>query len=366
MIRRPPSVAGSSQAVVPLQFEDFAVSWAGQGCYEGEFCFGSEDGRLLFTTTEGKPHCETERGDDNDEAVNGMAFSDGMIAVSTRRAITCWTPSKEGDTEWQQVGFPYGSHGVSALCGGRIIAPLGPTGIMIASVTDAEPFSMTARLIREPGRTIDYYKVIAHESDERDIFVCAARSAGLSVIQLPRGSNTGQMDSITFPGLDIVDVCWIATAPEPPALAALGRDGTLVFFQDILRDRSPLPMTFHDFKGTAYRVFGAQGSTFVLTSAALYIFDGLANRFLSEEDIAHSATPGRTIDLVAVDANVCDERWLLVVMPDGVLRFDLRLLLAENHAGPTSVREERSLLTRITVTPSWQSSSQAAELIANS
>ena len=40
MIRNARSCAGLWPEVLPLEFEDFAVSWAGVGRHDDEFCFG--------------------------------------------------------------------------------------------------------------------------------------------------------------------------------------------------------------------------------------------------------------------------------------------------------------------------------------
>src|SRR5487761_1652770 len=317
----------ASRIVVQLRLEGFATSWAGKGRQDGEFCFGSEDGRLRLTNVEGELVSETLLGNEHFEAVNGVAFADNVIAISSRAEITFWAPAESNGGQWPPSVFPCGSHGVITIPAGRFIAPLGCTGIIMASVTGAPVQSMAIGRIRDPDRVIDCYKVTY--LDERDLLACAVRSAGVATIQLPQASGGGQINSTTFPGLDVVDVCWMSAQSAPLALAALGRNGTLIFFRDVLHDRSPMTVKFNDVQGTAYRVFGAHGSVLLLTSAGLYVLEGLVERFLAGEDVVHVPTPGRFTGLEAVDANLCDGRWLLVVLPDGVLRFDLDLLFAE-------------------------------------
>ncbi|HQU41933.1 MAG TPA: hypothetical protein PK867_03940, partial [Pirellulales bacterium] len=141
-------------------------------------------------------------------------------------------------------------------------------------------------------------------------------------------------------------------------------NGTLVLFRDVLHDRSPVTLTFNDLHGTAYRIFSARGNIFVLASNGLYVFQGLAKRFVDGQTITHGPTPVRFIRLEAVDANLCEDRWLLVVMPDSVLRLDTDLLFAESSEAELAGMEEQRPFVATPVSPDWECRLDATNLVA--
>ncbi len=172
------------------------------------------------------------------------------------------------------------------------------------------------------------------------------------------------MSSITFPGLDVIDVCSLSSASAEPAVCAVGRDCTLLFFRDVWNDRQPSTLKFKDISGTAYRVMSSRGHLFLLTSSGLFIFAGLARRFLEGESIDSTPTPGRIIPLEAVDANLAGDHWLLIVMPDGVVKADVDLLVGNVRATPPNGDEQEYNPTLIQ--PTWTAREMASTLIAAS
>ena len=347
--------------IVPFQFPGFAISWAGPGGRDEDFCFGSEDGKLHFTTVDGVPIGGFVSGEDNPEAVNGVAFIGPVIAVSTRNEVTFWTLPRPGSREAQRAVFSCGAHGIIATAEGYFIAPLGRTGLM--KVRAGREAEQPVTVSRATHQTFDYYKVVSlHSYGQPEVLACAARFGGVVGTELVQEDGRGQISSMTFPGLDVVDICSLGTGVIPPAVAAVGRNGTLVLLRDVLHDRSPLTMRFEDIPGVAYRVFSAQGSLLLLTSTGLYVLAGLAQRFLAGEPVERTPTPARGIPLEAVDANLCGERWLLVVMPDGALRFDLNLLIS-NLPARAALEEERPVNPTL-IQPRWELREEAANLLA--
>jgi hypothetical protein len=355
------SNGGPLPLIVPFKFPGFAISWAGPGGREEDFCFGSEDGRLQFTTVDGVAIGGFVSGEENPEAVNGVAFIGPVIAVSTRNEVTFWTLPRPGSKEAQRAVFPCGAHGIVATAEGFFVAPLGRTGLMKARAGREEEQPVTVS--RATHQTFDYYKVISlHSYGRPEVLACAARFGGVVGTELVQENGRGQISSMTFPGLDVVDVCSLGTGVIPPAVAAVSRNGTLVLLGDVLHDRSPITMRFEDIPGIAYRVFSAQGSLFLLTSTGLYVLAGLTQRFLAGEAVDRTPTPVRAIPLEAVDANLCGERWLLVVMPDGALRFDLSLLIG-NHPAGGPVEEPRAAKPT-PIDPRWEVREEATNLLA--
>jgi len=75
-------------------------------------------------------------------------------------------------------------------------------------------------------------------------------------------------------------------------------------------------------------VFTARGNFFLLTSAGVCVFCTLASRILAGERVVGTPTSVRESPAEAVDAGIVFDRYLLIVMPDEVLRFDLDIFRA--------------------------------------
>src|SRR5205823_2527306 len=118
------------------------------------------------------------------------------------------------------------------------------------------------------------------------------------------------------------DICGIGGAGSL-AVAAIARNGALILMHDVFQDKHPITMKFDNVEGTAYRLLGCRGHLFLLTSKAIYVLARLVDRFLAGEPVGSITTPMLVMLTDAADANLCGERWLLVVMSDGVRRYDI-------------------------------------------
>lgn len=353
---------GSPWQALRIRVPDFAVSWAGPGERDDEFCLGSEDGRLQITTVEGELLGEFHSGIENAEAVNGVAFIGPVIAVSTRNEVTFWTRPGPGIMKAQQRAvFPCGAHGVIATTEGYFIAPLGRSGLLKVRMGPQKDQPLT--VIRDKNLTFDFYKAVSlHSYGHPEVIACAARFAGVAALPLPPDGEQGWISSITFSGLDVVDVCSLGTGATPPAAAAVSKNGILVLLRDVLHERDPVTLRFEQIPGVVYRVLSAKGSLFLLTSAGLYVLVGLARCFLEGESVDTVPTRVRGKQLEAVDANLCGERWLLVVMTDSVLRFDIDRLIGE--AAGVEQTDETPDLNPTSIKPDWRSSDTVRELLS--
>lgn len=354
-----PAAATGDPVSVPIAIAGFPVSWAGPGGRDEDFCFGSEDGRLHFTTVGGVPIGGFVSGVENAEAINGVAFIGPVIAVSTRADVTFWTLPRPGSQLAQRAVFPCGAHGVLATAAGAFVAPLGRTGLM--KVRAGHAAEQLVQVGRASGRPLSFYKAVTlHSYGRPEVIVCAARQDGVVATPLRTDEEWGPLSSLSFPGLDVVDVCPLGTGTTPPAVAAVGRDGTLVLFDDVLHSRNPVTLRFPQVPGVPYRVFCALGSVILLTSEGVFVLAGLAERFLAGDCVASTPCRVRTIrSREMVDANVCADRWLLAVCTDGVLRFDLEQLVCDEggeRAGEIISKPEG-------LTPSWRPTEEVAESV---
>jgi hypothetical protein len=310
---RPPLVSLPFD-VGKLRIPDFEIIWAGEGPQEHIFCIGSEDGRVAFTTAEGKKGGEPFPVVDSSEAINGVAFAAGIMAVSTRSEVIFWNVGGPGVTNFKFAEFEGGAHAVIATSSGRFVAPLGINGLLSVKPQPGGFQSETS----VPDRPLNFYKVAPlGKKGQGDTIAVALRRHGVATISFDEhGQSTLIRDSN---GLDVVDVCSLGVEGAPFAAAVLGCDGSIHLSRDLWHDRSLLSLRSESPLGTGYRILSARGHLFVLTSESLTILPEEAKRFLGGQT---GSNPLGIWDapLQAVDAAVAFDRWLLIVIPDGSLR----------------------------------------------
>jgi hypothetical protein len=307
----------------PIKFDDFAVSWAGPHPRQPGFCFGSEDGRLLFTNERFEVQIGPSRASQSGEAINGVAFSGKWMAVSTRADVTM-TDMAFGEGS-DVFGIPFGAHGIVATPSGYFAAPMGPSGIMMLKAGSV-PGDEVGVLSPNPVG-MSFFRVIALRGNaDNDLLVCAMRQRGIGLTELQWGDPMYNMRVAAFDGIDVVDVCAVSSSRGVLAVAAVGRDGTLILVRDALGDADPINIKFNTIQGTAYRLLSRGDDLLLLTSRALYILEKLASRLATGIPTDRFTTHIMAIPLEAVDASVIRDRWLLVITPDEVLVGDLDLI----------------------------------------
>jgi hypothetical protein len=332
---------------IPLP-EGFDVCWAGPSPLGTGLCFGSTDGWLLFADEEGRPLGDPAKASVSREAINGVVRAGSWVVVSTRGDVNFWTlPGTEGGHDEVAV-LPCGAHGIGTTARGDVIAPLGRNGIMFVEPPFTPETSITA--LGEEG--LNVYRVVSLLSPSgTEVLACAARTGGVAAGPFS-GSQTTTMRTATFNGLDVIDICPLVSGERSLAVAALSRDGSIILFRDVLADDRPVTVKFRKVQGTAYRLLSHSGELYVLTSKGLYVLGKLAARFLAGELSAGVVTRILPLPMDAVDMdNACD-RWLLVVMPDEVRRFDARWL-HDNVPEDPAVHEVEDF-QEATRNPNWQ------------
>lgn len=331
------------------QFPDFAVSWAGPGPRAGTFAFGSEDGDVRLTDQMLVGTDRLEKAAPSGEAINGIAFLGQWMAVSTRHEIAVWSlPGKEGPTESTGAHLLCGSHGVVAVSEGDFLAPLGRQGLMLYRAEEC--LAQKASNVCGTPSAYFYRAIGLRRQDGRDVIACALRQQGIGLLQLEEEGQLQNLQSRTFNGLDVVDICSIATPGRSSAWAALGKDGTIVLFRDARQDEKPLAFGYDVIKGIAYRILSASGYLFVLTSKALYAIADLIDKNGGVKEPGLES-PVLTLPMEAVDASVAHEQWVLVTLSDRVLRIDagqLRFVPSEDDS-----RDVRAVVAR-RLSPTWR------------
>lgn len=313
------------QSASPLRMWSFAnATWAGPGRHPGEFCIGFDDGQLLYVSHDDSKRTPFRFADSDAEAVNGVAIINSTCAVSTRAEVMFLTAPAADGIRPRGI-FPAGAHGVIATSQQTFVAPMGHGGLMNAWLDTNVGIAIS--IARLSNRKLDYYKAVSVVScTGAEAIVCAARQDGIIVAPLANGGFK-DIRVMTLPGLDVVDVCALDRNLESLAAVALGKDGTLAFFRDVLHDAAPTMVQYNSIGGTGYRVLAIQGAIFVLTDQGLYFLDGLAEQFQRGESIYDSIRIKKR-PCEAIDANAADNRWLLIVENDGVLRIDVTQFVA--------------------------------------
>ena len=325
MNRLPPNGNSPPPLYTALRLPDFDVTWAGPHQFLQGFSFGSEDGRLLRTDEAGRVTDEPARATVSRDAINGVARSGEWIAVSTRQDVTMGSLDPATAQKYPIVAVPHGAHGITTAPSGYFVAPLGRTGIMMLQPgsTPSDPVGLLTS--DRPG--LYFYRVLALQGDGgKDLLISACRLGGLGITGMRWGQKMYNMRIATFPGLDVIDVCAIGSDPRSPAVAALGRDGTLILTRNALHDQSPVTMKFETLKGTAYRLLCRGEHLFVLTSRGLYGLMKLAGRLVAGMPQEGFETQILVAPMEALDANLVRDRWLLVITPDEVRKFDMDLI----------------------------------------
>src|SRR5436309_1865580 len=124
MTEFPPARRGSRDLISAIRFEDFEVSWAGASSLDNStFCFGSEDGRLLWTDPNGEFRMNLPSGTESAEAVNGVAFIPNWLCVTSRSQVNLITVPQNLEEQPLLAHFPLGAHGVISGSSGYFFAP---------------------------------------------------------------------------------------------------------------------------------------------------------------------------------------------------------------------------------------------------
>lgn len=325
-----------------FHFSDFDVSWAGENPWNQGYCFGSEDGRLLFTGVECADPRPTKKSIvESGEAINGVASLGRLLAVSTRSEVVFLDNPRPGDGRSTRASYGGGAHGVIATPTGKFVAPLGTNGFFLTAPQPGE--FQPIKTSRVPDQTFDFYKMVYSGVNEvRDVLTCALRRGGWGTVV--GVSSSGSLNVFSTPGLDVVDVCSIGTESSPYAVVALGIDRSLHMIRNVLAPSQGSTLRIDGLRGVAYRVMCACGHLIVLTSESLYLVPDLVNRFLGGDPVRGTNTAVCIDNLQAVDAFLAYDRRLLIVMPDGgVSLLDIDELAALRGSTSSPVATQTNL-----------------------
>ncbi len=333
---------------------NFDVSWAGGSPGQPGYWFGSDDGRVQFMSLDGAELIGPYPIAPSEEAVNGIAFAGGLMAVSTRNDVTFLKVPGPREGHVPRTVFHGGAHGVSSTHSGSIIAPMGRRGILLM---DPRPgTAQRVRILKPAHEALYVYKVVCLASPDRGmILACAGRRGGFATMPLAGAGLENYGKKLRPVGVDFVDVAALDVDGFPFAVAALGLDCSIHFASDLLGDQTTTTLHLSSRRERAYRILCTEGHVFMLTDKSLYAFKDLAVRFLRGEAI-NDAT-AQSMDLEAVDASLGPDRSLLVVMPDSVYHVKIDSILAggDPRTGPPRTDLGTKMLPTDSDDGSWES-----------
>jgi hypothetical protein len=318
------SNGGSSKPTfTDLRFDaGFAPCWAGRPqLMKVGLVVGSLDGRLLFMDDPGKAVGEPFKVSASGEAINGVATLPNWVVASTRDEVNFWPLPDSPEGQTFGFTFPLGAHMVTATASGYIVAALGQTGIMAAK----PPFGVgiPVKVSSTLADGLYVYRVVPVGSENGDdVLACALRTGGIATMGLPGSQESQNINTVSFEGLDFIDIAALEPGSSSRAAVALGLDGTLVLFRDIVHDKNPITLRYDIVEGIAYRVLSCRGDVYILTGNALYMLNNLSGRFLAGKEVAVD-TQILTLSIDGVDANLAGEASLVLTTSEGVVVFDI-------------------------------------------
>lgn len=295
------------------------VTWAGECPWTQDFCFGTENGKLIVpprNMMELEPAGVTE-------AINGVAFFENVFGVSTRNEVAILRLNPSAVRVDLMRKFDGGAHGLISTSPGRFVASLGENGLLFVRSTSDQVDLFKGGGIKDS--IINYYQLAVLGKHKYEAFACAARNSGVLGIAYDWDGNRCSIAQHRFPRLDIVDVYPLRSPAFPLAAVAVSRDGTLLLSRDILHDR-PVALRLWDQTTTVYSVLSIGGHLFVLTRTALHVLPGFAARFLAGERL-DQPTPISDMPVDAAFVNLAYDRFLLLVLGDEVFSVEIAKLL---------------------------------------
>ena len=268
----------------------------------------------------------------DEESINSIAFyfDDNALhlAATTRTDIivNSFFVNPPRRKVWSS-GF--GAHGIKRTLGNYFVAPAGPSGIEVLMLKADGEIQRQAILARDELRYFyDYATLGLDQSIGSEISVCACRLDGLVFFHAqPRdGLASIKSSKVGQHSIDMIGVTSIHSPIFPLALIGLGKNRSLHFFRDPLHIREIDSVNFPFLPGTAYKILRYGAHVVLLTSKGICFVPSIVGQFHRGEDIGGERRV-RFIKIEAIDINIAFDKWLLVVLPNGIITMDLAEVL---------------------------------------
>ena len=340
-----------------------SITWAGESPRGYGYYLGTEEGNLWSADADFNLVGHSKIFVESGSAINGVAFTTDLIAVTTRSEIVLKRGPGPEELFIEATGvYKAGAHGVIATPRG-VAASLGLEGLLfVERSAGGDPLMQR---VKAGGAEIYFYKIVhlGTARDGRDIYAGAGRDDGLLDIVVDPVGGQGRIIPYTSAGsfLDVVDVCSLQSVLHEFASASLGIDNAIYLSRNFEGDRAPLTLRFDALKGTAYAIGSASDHLFLLTSGHMYTFPGLAGRHLRGDRLLGKIKVNG-LHVEASDLSIAYGSDLLLIRADDVVKFEIEPLV--KRRGDGSLTELESWETPEIVDAPWMSErDDARELV---
>ena len=169
------------------------------------YCFGTESGKVVFLDPSDDGKAEQADFKVSDEAINGVAFWQDLVGITTRSEVLIYSTPLSGLGALFIGGSTGGAHGIIATPRGRLLAPMDTAGL---SCFDGEKASSRQGWIERPAQGVrnDYKVVYLGEWHGNEILACATRTDGLARMEIG-ARDANRVVSLSAPSVDLIDVC---------------------------------------------------------------------------------------------------------------------------------------------------------------
>jgi hypothetical protein len=309
------------------------ITWAGEGLQSDRFLFGTDNGLILECGIDGsRQNLHSVRVGNDDEAINSIAFyfdeTTLHLAASTRTDIilNSFFMNEPRRTIWH-AGF--GAHGIKRTHSHWFIAPAGPSGVVAVKPgrgrkVDDRHFPP----IEHAQYFCDYTTLGIDLATGLEVSVFACRTDGLAFFYVEPNAALKpiRFSKVGTKIIDFISVTSIQTATHPLAWMGLGKGKTLHFMQNPLHIEVIETIDLSFVPGTPYKVLRYGPHGILLTSKGVCIVLDAVSQYHRGEFKSGKRTV-RFIETEAIDINIAFNKWLLVVIPKGIVRMDLAEVL---------------------------------------
>ncbi|MGL6076132.1 MAG: hypothetical protein ACRC8S_18390 [Fimbriiglobus sp.] len=300
------------------------ITWVGPGRQFGEFCLGTEDGELLEYDLQGRllrtmPNASFESG-----PINGVVFQKNHFVVSSPDGNVMWNARGDSGKASKQ-----GSHGVISGLNDDYYLPCGLSNFGHYREVNGE-YKLAHHVDAVKPIYIYRFCMMTHSS-QISLLTAALRTSGLGVINF---TDAGlQISYYRETGLDCIDVVVFDSSERDDTLAVLDRNGS-VSIATLSADQELRALGQISLHGEPfYQLQSWSEMLVVLGSDSLQLIDLslLSARLRDGHVVGYYRFP-----VEASEINIIDNRWLAVVVDEGVQFLDLptlksQLTMAESY-----------------------------------
>ncbi|HTU27094.1 MAG TPA: hypothetical protein VMF30_16930 [Pirellulales bacterium] len=300
------------------------VTWAGPNPAADGLCIGFDDGTIRFFEASNNYLSQPQKISPSGEAINSAAAVAKLdFAFSTRSDVTFIRAAIPGQTS--RSVYRGGAHDVVATRSGSFVAALGMKGLLLVHPEGGD--QQTMYVTDAQADDLYFYRLAAlSDASGKEALVFANRRGGVGVSEFLGVAGQQHVHTMTFKGLDVVDVC--AVAHDSLSAVAISSGAEILWIKDASRQEDPVAMKLQGVGGTIYRVQATPQHLFVLSSDGVYAWEQLIPR-LTDGDGPVSTDAPLVLPAEAIDMSVYgNERLLLVMAKNTVMQADIRALFS--------------------------------------